>query len=80
MKAQLKDHMENHKFFDTIKGALAKNPELSKMDRQKIIDTMVKEGVMDDLISSLPLPKTQKAGGVNAFDVSGSDSLGPREA
>ena len=56
MKAQLKDHMENHKFFDTIKNALSKNPELSKMDKDKIIEKLKAEGVMDDLIASLPLP------------------------
>ena len=58
MKAQLKDHMENHKFFDTIKGALGKNPELSSMDKDKIIEKLKAEGVMDDLIASLPMPKT----------------------
>ena len=58
MKAQLRDHMENHKFFDTIKSALGKNPELSKLDKEKIIEKLKAEGVMDDLISSLPIPKT----------------------
>ena len=56
MKAQLKDHMENHKFFDTIKKALSNNPELSKMDKEKIIEKLKAEGVMDDLIASLPMP------------------------
>ena len=56
MKAQLKDHMESHKFFDTIKSALGKNPDLSKLDKEKIIEKLKAEGVMDDLIASLPLP------------------------
>ena len=47
MKAQLRDHMDNHKFFDTIKSALGSNPELSKMDKEKIIEKLKAEGVMD---------------------------------
>ena len=54
MKSQLKDHLENHKFFDTIKDALAKDPDLAKLDKEKIIEKMKAEGIMDDLLKTLP--------------------------
>ena len=54
MKSQLKDHLENHKFFDTIKAALAKDPDLAKLDKEKIIEKMKAEGIMDDLLKTLP--------------------------
>lgn len=83
MKAQLKDHMESHKFFDTIKSTLSKYPELAKLDKDKIIEKMKQEGLMDDLLSTLPAPqhRSQKVsggglGGGAHIDVSGSDSMG----
>lgn len=32
-KNLIKDHLEKHKFFDTIKSAVAKDPNLGKLDR-----------------------------------------------
>jgi len=47
--------LENHKFFDTIKVALANDPDLAKLDKDKIIEKMKNEGIMDDLIKSMPV-------------------------
>lgn len=33
VKHLVKDHLEKHKFFDTIKSAVAKDPNLAKFDR-----------------------------------------------
>lgn len=41
--------MENHKFFDTIKSALANDPDLIKLDKEKIIEKMKNEGIMDEI-------------------------------
>ena len=33
VKTLVKDHLEKHKFFDTIKSAVAKDPSLAKLDK-----------------------------------------------
>lgn len=55
MKSQLKEHLETHKFFDTIKTALANDPDAAKLDTDKLIEKMKSEGIMDDLLKSLPV-------------------------
>ena len=33
VKGVVKDHLEKHKFFDSLKSAVAKDPKLNKLDR-----------------------------------------------
>lgn len=33
VKSLIKDHLEKHRFFDTIKSAVAKDPKLAMIDR-----------------------------------------------
>ena len=38
---------------------MAKDPNLAKVDRSQIIDALKKEGVLEDIINSLQLPKAR---------------------
>ncbi len=73
-KNLIKDHLEKHKFFDTIKSAVAKDPNLGKLDRNQIIEKLKSEGILGDIISTMPSKKTQ--GARATADLSGSDSFG----
>lgn len=33
VKGVVKEHLEKHKFFDTLRSAVAKDPALAKLDR-----------------------------------------------
>ena len=66
----VKDHLEKHKFFDGLKSAVAKDPKLAKVDRNQIIDKLKQEGILSDIISSLPVSK--RAGGHGTISGSGS--------
>jgi len=71
--------LEKHKFFDTIKSAVAKDPNLGKLDRNQIIEQLKSEGILGDIIASLPSQKkaqTMKTGAGGNFELSASDSLG----
>ena len=78
-KQQIKDVMDNHKYFDTIKSQLAKNPDkLDKMDKAMLIEKLKSEGILDDIVNSLPMKNTG-AKAAQPIDVSGSDSLGHQQ-
>lgn len=51
VKSVVKDHLEKHKFFDTIKSAIAKDPSLAKLDRNALIEKLKSEGILADIIS-----------------------------
>ena len=53
----VKDHLEKHKFFDSLKSAVAKDPKLMKLDRQQIIEKLKSEGMLNEIIASLPINK-----------------------
>lgn len=57
VKGIVRDHLEKHKFFDSLKSAVAKDPKLNKLDRNQIIDKLKSEGVLNEIISQLPLNK-----------------------
>ena len=75
--------MEKHKFFDTIKSAVAKDPSLGKLDRNQIIEKLKSEGILGDIISTMPsiqkgvaVTKSSSVMAPGGFDQSQSDSLG----
>lgn len=53
----VKDHLEKHKFFDSLKSAVSKDPKLMKLDRQQIIEKLRSEGMLNEIIASLPVNK-----------------------
>jgi hypothetical protein len=57
VKQVVKSHLEQHKFFDSLKSSLAKNPQLLKLDRQQIMEKLRSEGVLTSIINDLPLNK-----------------------
>ena len=57
VKGVVKDHLEKHKFFDSLKSAMAKDPKLTKLYRGQIIEKLKAEGVLSSIISDLPLNK-----------------------
>ena len=69
MRHVIKDHLEKHKFFDSLKSAVAKDPKLAKIDRHQVIDKLKQEGILNDIISDLPVNKR------GAGNISGSGSL-----
>ena len=61
VKSAIKDHLEKQKFFDSLKSAVAKDPKLNKLDRNQIIEKLKSEGVLNDIINSLPMRKSVPA-------------------
>ena len=59
VKGVVKDHLEKHKFFDSLKSAMAKDPKLGKLDRAQVIEKLKSEGVLTSIINDLPLNKQQ---------------------
>ena len=57
VKNLVKDTLEKNKFFDTIKSAVAKDPSLGKLDRNQIIEKLKSEGILSDIISTMPTMK-----------------------
>jgi hypothetical protein len=57
VKGVVREHLEKHKFFDSLKSAVAKDPKLNKLDRNQIIEKLKSEGVLNEIISQLPMNK-----------------------
>jgi centrosomal protein CEP76 len=80
----VKDQLEKHQFMDVVKSAIAKHPNLGKMNRTQIIEQLKSQGILDDIIKTMPI--TQKAQTVQMQakgfqpDVSASDSFGKGQA
>jgi len=58
---------------------VARDPNLGKLDRNQIIEQLKSEGILGDIIASLPSQKkaqTMKTGAGGNFELSASDSLG----
>jgi len=51
VKGVIKEHLEKHKFFDSLKSAVAKDPKLTKLDRGQIIEKLKSEGVLNEIIN-----------------------------
>lgn len=54
VKGVVKDHLEKHKFFDSLKSAVAKDPKLNKLDRNQIIEKLKSEGILSEILQSIP--------------------------
>lgn len=50
VKGVVKDHLEKHKFFDSLKSAVAKDPKLNKLDRNQIIEKLKSEGILSEIL------------------------------
>ena len=50
--------MEKHKFFDTLKSAIAKDPRHANLDRNAIIQKIKEEGILNDILQQLPVKKS----------------------
>lgn len=57
VKSVVRNHLEQHKFFDSLKSSLAKNPNLLKLDRAEVMKKLKSEGVLSSIINDLPLNK-----------------------
>lgn len=57
VRGVVKEHLEKHKFFDSLKSAVAKDPKLTKLDRGQIIEKLKSEGMLSEIISQLPINK-----------------------
>ena len=80
VKGVVREHLEKHKFFDSPKSAVAKDPKLNKLDRNQIIEKLRSEGVLNDIINSIPVQKKSQgataAGGLtSSASISGSGNL-----
>ena len=73
VKGVVKEHLEKHKFFDSLKSAVAKDPKLNKLDRNRIIEKLKQEGVLNDILQTIP---TQSRKGAHGASVSLSQSDG----
>ena len=51
VKGVVRKHLEEHKFFDSLKSAVAKDPKLVKLDRAQIIEKLKSEGVLSEIIA-----------------------------
>lgn len=50
VKNIIKQHIEKHKFFDSLKSAVAKDPRLANIDRNFIIEKLKKEGILNEIM------------------------------
>jgi len=57
VKSVVRDHLEKHKFFDSLRSAVAKDPKLMKLDRGQVIEKLKHEGLLNEIINSLPTSK-----------------------
>jgi hypothetical protein len=57
VKSVVKEHLEKHKFFDSLKSAVAKDPKLTKLDRGAVIEKLKHEGLLNEIINSIPTNK-----------------------
>jgi hypothetical protein len=51
----VRSHLEKHKFFDSLKTAVAKDPKMSKIDRNAVMERLKSEGVLSEIIQNLPV-------------------------
>jgi hypothetical protein len=70
VKGVVKDHLEKHKFFESLKSAMSKDPKLVKLDRGQIIEKLKSEGVLSEIISQLPLNKKSSVQTANTISQS----------
>ena len=54
VKGVVKEHLEKHKFFESLKSAVAKDPKLNKLDRNQIIEKLKSEGVLNEILQQIP--------------------------
>lgn len=59
VRGAIKEHLEKQKFFDSLKTAVAKDPKLNKLDRNQIIEKLKSEGILNEIINTLPVRKIQ---------------------
>lgn len=79
VKGVLKEHLEKNKFFDQLKQEMMKNPKTHKLDKNAIIEKLKSEGVLNEIINSLPNQKIkpdQAASGAVGVSSSISESRG----
>ena len=74
VKSLLKDHLESHKFFDTLKSAIARDPKLATLDRNQIIEKLKSEGILNDILQQIPVKKQinsleQQSAKVQAYEI-----------
>ena len=75
VKTTIKDHLEKHKFFDSLKSAVAKDPKLTKLDRNQIIDKLKSEGLLSEILQQIPTKRKPIAGAAaGSTSISASDS------
>ena len=57
----MKTHLEKHKFFDSLKTAIAKDPKLGNIDKGQLIQKLKEEGILSEIIHSIPMnPKSSQ--------------------
>jgi hypothetical protein len=68
VKGVVREHLEKHKFFDSLKSAVSKDPKLNKLDRNQIIEKLKSEGILSEILHSIPHSR------IGAINSSQSDS------
>ena len=61
VKGLIRDHLEKSRFFDVLKQAVAKDPRLAQLDKNTLIEKIKKEGILNDIISTLPIATKKPA-------------------
>ena len=61
VKSTIRDHLEQHKFMDHLKSAVAKDPKLNKLDRNQVIEKLKSEGVFNEILNQIPTAKGKAA-------------------
>ena len=59
VKGTIREHLEKHKFIDSLKSAVAKDPKLNKLDRNQVIEKLKSEGVLNEILNSIPTNKAR---------------------
>jgi hypothetical protein len=57
VKSIIKSHLEKNKFMESLKSAVSKDVRLANLDRNTIIEKLKAEGVLNDIMQSLPVKK-----------------------
>jgi hypothetical protein len=78
VKSLVKDHLEKHKFFDTLKSAVAKDPKLASLDRNAIIERLKNEGILSEILQQLPAKQltVDQSAKQQAFESRSKDKAG----
>ena len=50
VKETIKKHLENHKFFDNLKSAISKDPKLTNIDRNQIVEKLKQDGLLNEIL------------------------------